>query len=282
MSLQRILTSLGVERFCIGVGNPRSDPTRIYNSYRESQIALDRVLSLPSVPVYHYKDITSIGGVHFPLEVERRLIALAKSGSIEEMSEMIGILRRNHFEAEGVGVEDQRLLCEMLKGTLVRIASGSRPGQDGLIEQVRQFGAAETQRTEVQFDTLTGMLLQTTRGFYQEIHSHNEILKKRVAEYITENFPDQNLSQRAVADHVGVSSGYLSTFYREHFGARFQEHLEAIRMEYVRQQLLHSDRTLGDIASDAGYASINTFSKAFRRYFGISATKYRASRADRG
>ena len=49
-----------------------------------------------------------------------------------------------------------------------------------------------------------------------------------------------------------------------------------MRLEAVRSRLRDgSGSRLKAIVQDCGYASLNTFAKAFKRRYGISATEYR-------
>ena len=48
-------------------------------------------------------------------------------------------------------------------------------------------------------------------------------------------------------------------------------------MDEVRRLLGDTDQPLKVIAAHTGYSSLNTFSKVFKRRFGMSATEYRTS-----
>ncbi|MGV2806295.1 helix-turn-helix domain-containing protein, partial [Clostridium perfringens] len=48
-----------------------------------------------------------------------------------------------------------------------------------------------------------------------------------------------------------------------------------LRMDEAKRELASSDRPVSDIAASVGYLSLNTFSRAFKRVNGISATEYR-------
>jgi AraC-like DNA-binding protein len=41
-------------------------------------------------------------------------------------------------------------------------------------------------------------------------------------------------------------------------------------MEKAKHLLLHTDKTIGDIALMTGYASVSSFSQSFKNYFGIT------------
>ena len=46
-------------------------------------------------------------------------------------------------------------------------------------------------------------------------------------------------------------------------------------MDEAKRELSSGDRPVSEIAASVGYLSLNTFSRAFKRVNGISATEYR-------
>lgn len=92
--------------------------------------------------------------------------------------------------------------------------------------------------------------------------------------YIQENC-DQNLSLEKLADYTGLSSCYFSRAFKQLTGTSFLEYLTQQRIK--RAQLLLTDFTLPvtEVAYQAGFGSIATFNRAFRKYRGCSPTEYR-------
>lgn len=58
-------------------------------------------------------------------------------------------------------------------------------------------------------------------------------------------------------------------------GASFTQLLDAIRREVAVRQLIHTDRSLGEVSALVGFSSLSTFSRWFRQAFGMQPSEYR-------
>jgi len=72
-----------------------------------------------------------------------------------------------------------------------------------------------------------------------------------------------------------MSEVYLSQFFKEQSGETFSSYLERIRMEKAVELLLTSEQSIQVIAEKVGYSTSNTFGRAFKRIYGMSALSYR-------
>ena len=57
--------------------------------------------------------------------------------------------------------------------------------------------------------------------------------------------------------------------------------IESLRSDKARQLLLAADLPIAEVGRACGYPDAASFSRAFRRWEGVSASKYRASGGDR-
>lgn len=96
-----------------------------------------------------------------------------------------------------------------------------------------------------------------------------------VLRYIEENYGDNNLSIASVADHFGISVGYLSRSFKENTGVTLMEFLHGTRIENAKRLLQETDLTLDEVARQVGYLSGWTFSRAFRRSEQVTPGEYR-------
>jgi two-component system response regulator YesN len=95
-----------------------------------------------------------------------------------------------------------------------------------------------------------------------------------VKDYIHEHY-SKDISLKDIADHVCLSSYYLSKCFKNTEGINYKDYLIKVRMEKAKHLMSKQNKTVQETAFEVGYSDPNYFSKAFKNYVGISPTQYR-------
>ena len=80
---------------------------------------------------------------------------------------------------------------------------------------------------------------------------------------------------RELARSARVHPAHLSKAFSRAFGSTVREYVRALRVDFARRQMESTDLTLSEIAVSAGFADQSHFTKAFKRVFRKSPSKYR-------
>ena len=92
-------------------------------------------------------------------------------------------------------------------------------------------------------------------------------------------FIDQNANHSItldeVSDFTGFSKFYFSRMFKQQMGVSFSEYLRQRRIAMAEDLLIHTRRSIRDIALSAGFGSIATFNRVFREVRGCTPTRYR-------
>ncbi|MFS0863059.1 response regulator transcription factor [Fredinandcohnia sp. 179-A 10B2 NHS] len=128
------------------------------------------------------------------------------------------------------------------------------------------------------------LALTQNEGFLEDDHSElvdawksnqaKKILTK-AKEYIENKFSD-SLTLEEVAEHVELSPVYFSKFFKENFGVTFIDYVTTIRMNHAKKEMKDPTKSLKEICYSVGYKDPNYFSRAFKKYTGLSPTEYRS------
>lgn len=102
----------------------------------------------------------------------------------------------------------------------------------------------------------------------ERVHCAKEILLRDLS-----NPP----SLTKLAHQVGLNAFMLGQGFRQVFGNTVFGQLQAYRLEAARQLLAEQDITIAEVSHRVGYASTTSFSKAFKKTFGISPKAYQKS-----
>jgi AraC-like DNA-binding protein len=87
---------------------------------------------------------------------------------------------------------------------------------------------------------------------------------------------DPELGLKQLARLLGTNSAYLSRALNEGLGMSFSSFVNGLRCEAVAEALrAGTDRSLLDLAFEAGFASKASFNRAFRQRYGVTPRGYR-------
>ena len=78
-----------------------------------------------------------------------------------------------------------------------------------------------------------------------------------------------------VAEHVGLSSHYISRLFKEETGESINRYITRLRMEKAIELLTHTNKRVYEIAAEVGIPSYRYFSVMFRNWTGVSPTSFK-------
>ena len=85
---------------------------------------------------------------------------------------------------------------------------------------------------------------------------------------------DEELSNDEIAFHIGVSPNYLTKSFSACLGVSLHQYIIMMRMEKAQKLLLNGKENITEVAQKLGYSNIFVFSKAFKRYSGVSPSYF--------
>ncbi len=93
---------------------------------------------------------------------------------------------------------------------------------------------------------------------------------------IERRYDDENLTVTRLSRDIYSSRRQLQRCFAE-AGTSIQERLHAVRMERAAELLQSSALPVGTVTQMVGYRYPAQFAKAFRRYYGVPPSRWRAS-----
>jgi AraC-like DNA-binding protein len=88
--------------------------------------------------------------------------------------------------------------------------------------------------------------------------------------------PERGWTLDELARSVALSRSAFADRFRRATGEAPIRYLRRVRLTRAAQYLRAGDATLGEIAAACGYSSEFTFSRAFKRTFGVAPGRFRA------
>lgn len=95
--------------------------------------------------------------------------------------------------------------------------------------------------------------------------------------YMEQNF-QKEVSLEKIAEAFGYEYHYLSRQFHQHFHMNFKQFLNIYRIDYARDQLIHTDASITDIAHASGFQTVRTFNRVFLEQTGMTPSEYRENK----
>lgn len=108
-----------------------------------------------------------------------------------------------------------------------------------------------------------------------ETESSNPLVRE-ATEYMQENYA-KDLSLTDVAEHLRISTGYLSTLMNQNLGCGFVDYLNQVRVDRACCYLEQNQLKNYEVAYKVGFNDEKYFSKVFKKIKGMTPKEYRMS-----
>lgn len=260
----------------MAAGGSRTRLAELYRSFGEARFVLLHARWDDKCCIQFHEDLEiAVPSYDYPSDTEVRLIQVVKSGNISETERLLDDVRMKNGGERHLPVVVERLFAQELCGTLLKCCEQSAPSEITEEAETVLRASDPSLAPALAVEMLCAALMNLCRKNAARRKSRNDDLTARLISYIEQHYADPDLSLTILAREARTSEAYVSYFFKEQTGMNFSDYLEDIRMKEARRLLESSTKAVNEIAAAVGYLSLNTFSRAFKRAHGISATEYR-------
>lgn len=95
-----------------------------------------------------------------------------------------------------------------------------------------------------------------------------------VVEYVNEHLAEE-LYLDVLAEKLNLSSGYLSSYFKEKTGMNIVDYINETRIAKATSLLADNRMKINDAAKAVGYQNITSFNRMFKKYTGITPSEFR-------
>lgn len=128
--------------------------------------------------------------------------------------------------------------------------------------------------TAEQYDRLFDRLAAEAESLLAAKSEEHDYIVGFVNRYLEKHYAEDITLDR-VAEPLRVSTGYLSSYFKEKTGVNFIDYLHAIRIRKAKEALADTNLKIQEIAAQVGYLNLNSFNRMFKRLSGFTPSEYR-------
>lgn len=123
--------------------------------------------------------------------------------------------------------------------------------------------------------------LETTKQLAEVATEEPEgdALMNKVKHYLKYNYMLYDISLDSVSRIANMAPAYFSSRFKKCFGVNFVDYVTELRMRAAQELLQDPLRATSEIAGLVGYDSASYFTRAFKKYTGMTPTDYRRQSA---
>ena len=211
--------------------------------------------------------------------------------SAEINEQMLRLLRNN--DRDGA----QKLLDDVLARTYTRQASAETINLIfmGLLSLVLSFisqsgnqvsdvfrddldailGMGKAKGRAKKHELMTRCILKTCEYFTADQTSRAAIITKRAVVYIHEHYKDSSITVPDIAASLYINESHLRNMFKKQSGMTVIEYISKVRIEAAKELIMQNRYTLSAIAEMVGYYDAAYLSKTFKKYYGVSPSRYK-------
>ena len=128
--------------------------------------------------------------------------------------------------------------------------------------------------------------------FFREISIETYKLIINAGEYINNEFSSErktNIVEKSIkymektgefdlaeiSGNMGISKDHFCRIFRQYTGYRPSEYMNILKLQRAKRLIKESDKSIGEIAKEAGYESQSYFGMLFKKHIGVTPKEYK-------
>jgi len=250
----------------------------LHQSYREADTALECRYRLGYDQVFDISDLDYVEKVFlYPDEEIKQFIYSMKFLTPEEIKVSMERINQICMHNRALSITNIKMIFFELLNAIFKELSAIADVKQELWEQgLALYQSMSRKYTIKQFKKgLLAFAFQVSEVLQEVQSSSSQKLVHSAQEFINQNYMNTELSLSVVAEHVGVSTGYLSGLFKRETNMHFVEYLTHLRMERAMEMICRTDKKNYEIAEETGFSNPHYFSISFKKYSGMSPSEYR-------
>lgn len=207
----------------------------------------------------------------YPKEKMEELLKHVNGGNLLGVKESVATVVQ-HVKEEEMELFMARMLCFDVINTVIKFIAEldlHMEDLDQFMSQAAGFSTAET------VDELGNSLDKLCTEVSLQIQENRDREEEILLEYVEKYYRQNDFSVRQMAEDMELSYSYMSKYFHAKTGYTVLDYVTNLRMDYIKRQLVITNDTIKNIATNAGYIDVPNFTRKFKQLEGATPGQYR-------
>lgn len=279
--LMKALEKDGTVQYTCILSTVSEVPEQLYNGYQSCCQAFDMLESRGEAFAGRLIRMEEVAendrGYYYPVFEEQSLMNCIAGHKYDAAAECIERLFHKNYDYRTISARERQYFVENLCSTFLRVMRGKeiygRNAEQYVEDSIYQI--RQTHRRENIYSQFTGILNYLEKNEKAHPQNKTEQICAQIEEMIGKRFGEPDFSIMDIAAELHLSENYVSAIFRQNNGSSIAATIERVRMNRAGELVKETDEYIKEIAERTGYLNLNTFYKAFKRYYGVTPSKYR-------
>ncbi|RXZ82028.1 AraC family transcriptional regulator [Paenibacillaceae bacterium] len=229
-----------------------------------SNSAVDKLLEL--TPKYYY-----------PLDIEQQLTNYVKCGDEEKTEQLLDALFTDHYEGDGANPLIASYFLLHVSSTLFRIVQITPRIDPEIVMRLLKKHEDGIQDAHLTFRELKEEFRVVCQLWKEGRSDQGSRMLATIQHIVRERFGQNMLSVNLIADELGITQPYLSSFFKKATGQTILEFIAEVRLWEAKRLLADTDCTVAHVAQAVGYSNDIGFIRFFKKHEGITPGQFRVN-----
>jgi len=267
-----IFVSVGISGEVLGIINLKF-------AYEQAEKVLGLKFVKPNMKIFKFselsQDITS-EKEFLPKDIENRIINSVKEGKVEGIYEGFENIRSHITAANSPHMAKMILIYlyglyyQLLNSIPNTVGEKQKPEPEKVMRLIidEKNPKKVLQALQEDYRILAESVIVNKQKMGNDLISN-------ILEYIHQQYSSSEISLSTIADKFNITPQYLSAIFKEKTGQNISDYIQNLRMNRAKELLLTTDYPVSQIAKMIGYTEVSGFTKAFKKFEGVSPNKFR-------
>jgi len=272
---EEILQTFGV-KMVFGISDQYCGIAQSKEAYNQALLVINNIEFL-NMDIVNYGDIISdlSPAYLYPYELEKRLIEKIRLGLTDQSLSVFKEIF--NYSTECLNNDVNKIKFELfelyfvLSRMMLETEFQSTKIKDFVISKENYFNSKSVY--DIYYIFCDDIKLICTR-FKDASNQKNKRIINDAINYMKNNYM-RDISLEDVSRFVFVSPNYFSRVFKLETNQNFIDYLTKVRIDYAKQLILNTNKSISEVSWEVGYGEPNYFTKVFKKITGVTPSEFK-------